>query len=364
MGSTDLSARIAAVRASLERLPRVRLAHLPTPLDPCPRLSAALAGPQLWIKRDDCTGLAFGGNKSRQLEFTLGDAVANGADVIIQGAASQSNHSRQLAAAAAKLGLTAHLVVKADKRSRPVQGNLLVDHLLGAVIHMVPPETRMTEAKERLAAKLRAAGRRPYVVGMGATRSLALAAAAYVNAFLEIVEAMLPQGGAPHWIYTTSQGGTQAGLLLGARLLGLDTRVVGINPMPPTHEAYEPPERIAALANMAAELLGFQEKVGEQEIVNLCDYVGAGYGVPSPAGLEALRLLASTEGIVLDPVYTSKGFAGLVDHIRKGRLRAGERVVFVHTGGTPALFAYAGELGIEAAAVADGAADSADFIER
>lgn len=349
LGRTELAARIAAVRERIDRLPRVRLAHLPTPLDACPRLSAQLGGPALWVKRDDCTGLAFGGNKSRQLEFTLGDAVAQGADVIIQGAASQSNHSRQLAAAAAKLGLTAHLVVKADERSRPVQGNLLIDHLLGAVIHMVPPKTRMTEAKERLAAKLREQGHRPYVVGMGATRTLALAAVAYVNAFLEIVEAMLPDGGPPHWIYTTSQGGTQAGLLLGARLLGLPTRVVGINPMLPTHEAYEPPERIAELANMAAKMLGFDVKVREEEIVNLCDYVGAGYGIPSPEALEALRLLASTEGIVLDPVYTSKGFAGLIDHIRKGRLRAGERVVFVHTGGTPALFAYAGELGIESA---------------
>ncbi len=333
----DLKKRLAAV-------PRVSLAHLPTPLDECRRLTESLGGARVWVKRDDCTGLAFGGNKSRQLEFTLGEAVHQGADVVIQGAASQSNHSRQLAAAAAKLGLEAHLVVKADARSTPIQGNLLVDHLMGAHIHMVPAETNMAQAKEGLAQRLRDAGRKPFVVGMGATRTLALAAVAYVNAFVEIVEQMLAAGGPPDRVYSTSQGGTQAGLYLGAKALGLPTRVVGINPMRPDHEAYEPPERIAELANIAAEILGLAERVQVDEVVNQCDYVGPGYGLPSDAGLEALQLLASREGILLDPVYSSKGFSGLVDHIRTGRIAPHERVVFLHTGGTPALFAYAEEL--------------------
>lgn len=339
-----MEARLADLKKRLAAVPRVSLAHLPTPLDSCPRLSESLGGPQVWVKRDECTGLAFGGNKSRQLEFTLGEAVHHGADVVIQGAASQSNHSRQMAAAAAKLGLEAHLVVKADARSTPIQGNLLVDHLMGAQIHMVSPETNMSQAKEALAERLRAEGRKPFVVGMGATRTLALAAVAYVNAFVEIVEALCDAGGAPDWVYSTSQGGTQAGLYLGAKLLGVNTRVVGINPMRSDHEAYEPPDRIAELANIAAEILGVSERMEVEEVVNLCDYVGPAYGVPSEAGLEALSLLASKEGILLDPVYSSKGFSGLVDHIRTGRIGPNERVVFLHTGGTPALFAYADEL--------------------
>lgn len=341
-----METRIAELKERLSHVPRVRLAHLPTPLDACPRLSERLGGPAIWVKRDDCTGLAFGGNKTRQLEFTLGDALAQGADTVIQGASSQSNHSRQLAAAAAKLGLSAHLIVKADERSHPIQGSLLVDHLMGATIRMVDPATNMSEAKEALAEELRAAGRKPYIVGMGATRSLALAAVAYVGAFIEIVEALQAQGetDAPDWVYTASQGSSQAGLYLGAKILGLPTRVVGVNPMPPSHEAYETQERIVELANMAAEILGVPERIRLDEVINTCDYVGPGYGVPSEAGLEALELLAHNEGILLDPVYTSKALAGLIDHVRTGRVTKGERVVFVHTGGTPALFAYADEL--------------------
>lgn len=341
----DLQQRIQQVRERLARLPRKALAHLPTPLDRCTHLARALNMEGLYIKRDDCTGLAFGGNKTRQLEYILGDAVAKGHDCIIQGAASQSNHARQLAAAGAKLGLKVYLTPRQDARSRPIQGNYLVSHLLGPEIRPVDPGAVMKDTKERLAQELREQGKNPYIVGMGAFESLVLSAVAYVGAALEIVEQLAALGeGPPHWIYTTSQGGTQAGLLLGCRLLGLSTRVVGINPMDAREEAYVPPEQIARMVNGAAEKLGYSLRVEEGEIENTTDYVGPGYAIPSEAGLEAMRLLATHEGILLDPVYSAKGFAGFVDHIRQGRIGRGERAVFVHTGGTPAIFAYASEL--------------------
>ncbi|HEY2042426.1 MAG TPA: D-cysteine desulfhydrase family protein [Jatrophihabitans sp.] len=332
----------ARVRARIDTLPRVRLAHLPTPLDACPRLSEKL-GVTVSIKRDDCTGLAFGGNKVRQHEFVLGDALAVGADCIIQGSASQSNHSRQIAAAGAKLGLDVFLVPKQDAMSSPVQGNYLIGHLLGATILPIDPETSLIQRKDELAGELRAQGRRPYVVGMGAARSLALAAVAYVEALVEIIEAW-PGSQPPDWIFSTSQGSTQAGLQLGCELLGLPTRVVGINPLDARHEAYLTPDEIAALVHDAAALLGQTSSITVADIVNSVDYVGPGYGVTTPAARDAIALLAALEGILLDPIYTGKGFAGLVDQCRRGVIAPGQTAVFLHTGGLPALFSYAQDL--------------------
>lgn len=331
-----------ALRTALASLPRARFAHLPTPLEACPRLGAEL-GVDLWVKRDDATGLALGGNKTRQLEFMLGAAIEAGHDCVIQGAASQSNHARQLAAAGAKLGLDVHLVPWQDARSAPVQGNYLLSHLYGATLHPIPKAASSVEAKARLADELRARGKNPYVVGMGAHEALVLAAVAYVGAFFEIVEA-LGVDRPPDWVFATSQGSTQAGLLVGARLLGLPTRVVGINPMGPDHEAYTPVDGIRTLAVEAARLLGVTLPVAEDDIVNRTDYVGEAYGVPSPAGLAALHRAARTEGLLLDPVYSAKGFSGMLDYVERGAVSASARVVFVHTGGLPGLFAYADEV--------------------
>nr|WP_246222573.1 pyridoxal-phosphate dependent enzyme [Phytoactinopolyspora limicola] len=325
----------------LGALPRVKLAHLPTPLTACPRLYEA-TGARVSIKRDDCTGLAFGGNKVRQLEFVLGDAIASGADCLIQGSASQSNHSRQLAAAGARLGLDVFLLPKQDERSTPVQGNQLVSHLLGATILPIGASESSTERKRQLADSLRAHGRTPYVVGMGEDRALALAALAYVEALLEIVEAS--NDTPPDVIVTTSQGSTQAGLQLGCHLLNLPTKVIGINPMPPDHEAYISPAGIADLTRSAGALLGLPCTLTETDIVNSTEYVGQGYGIPTTAGLAAIKLLASTEGILLDPVYSGKGFAGLLDHHRTHATSPDARLVFVHTGGLPAIFSYASDL--------------------
>jgi L-cysteate sulfo-lyase len=337
MQPRDLRARIGA-------MPRVRLAHLPTPLDACRNLSETV-GRSISIKRDDCTGLAFGGNKVRQHEFILADAIAAGADCIIQGSASQSNHSRQLAAAGARLGLEVFLVPKSDRFSHPLQGNFLIDHLLGATILPIAEDQSITFHKEKLAAELRSQGRTPYVVGMGAQRALTLAAVAYVEAMLEVVEA--GSGAAPFdWIFVTSQGSTQAGLQLACELLGLPTRVVGVNPMTETHEAYMSVAEITELVHGAAAVLGVQSGVTEDDIVNTTDYVGPGYGVPSEASCEAIHTLGAAEGTILDPVYSGKGFAGLLDYCRRDIAAPGDRLMFLHTGGLPALFSHAAEVAV------------------
>jgi 1-aminocyclopropane-1-carboxylate deaminase/D-cysteine desulfhydrase-like pyridoxal-dependent ACC family enzyme len=327
------------LRMRLSRLPRARLAHLPTPVDACPRLSASL-GRTVLIKRDDCTGLGLGGNKVRQHEFVLGDALAAGADCLIQGAAAQSNHSRQLAAAGARLGLDVFLLPKQDEFSHPVQGNYLIDHLLGATLVPIGRDESATARKRQLADDLRAQGRRPYVMGMGAERALALGAVAYVDALLEIMAAVE----APDWIVVTSQGSTQAGLQLGCELLGLPTKVIGICPMTHESEAYIDPAGIARLAQAAAAVIGVQTQITAGDIVSLTGYVGPRYGVASEASVAAINRLGAAEGILLDPVYSGKGFAGLLDLCERDVLPPGSRGLFVHTGGVPALFSHASAL--------------------
>lgn len=327
------------LQARIDALPRVSLAHLPTPLDECPRAAARLGLNRLRIKRDDCTGLGFGGNKVRQHEFVLGDALNAGYDTIIQGSASQSNHSRQLAAAGAKLGIKVHLLPKQDHMSDPIQGNHLVSRLFGATIHPLAVTESTIAAKKALADELRARGRTPYLVGMGADRSLALAAMAYVQAMIELVDQWA--GALPQVIYSGSQGSTQVGLLLGARLLGLDVQVVGVNPLDERHEAYMSVQKILDVGAAAAELLGVDFPLALDDITNDTRFVGEAYGVPSPAGLEAIDLLGTTEGILLDPIYSAKAFSGLMAITQE---RDAADVLFLHTGGLPALFAYAEQL--------------------
>jgi len=340
---TNLDTRLRDLKTALAGLPRVSLAHLPTPLDRCERLGAELGGLDLWVKRDDATGLALGGNKTRQLEYIIGFALSQGHDCIIQGAASQSNHARQLAAAGAKLGLEVHLTPWLDARSSPVQGNFLLSHLYGAKLHPIAAGESSVEAKAALAERLKAEGKNPFIVGMGAHDALVLAAVAYIDAFVEILE-QLGEAGPPDWLFTTSQGSTQAGLLAAVRILGLDTRVVGINPMGPEHEAYTAPDVIASMVVEAAQRVGHELVLADGAVDNRTDYVGPAYGVPSAAGLDAIRRLASSEGILSDPVYSGKGFSGVIGAAESGELKRGDKVVFVHTGGLPIVFAYADEV--------------------
>jgi D-cysteine desulfhydrase family pyridoxal phosphate-dependent enzyme len=331
---------IQQLKAALARFPRVALAEIPTPLHECPRLAAAMGVKRLFLKRDDLTGLAFGGNKARKFAFTFADALQEGADCIITGAASQSNHARQAAAAAARLGLKAYLVNQYDRRAQlGIQGNWLLDCILGAEVRLVAPGVDPGEVRHRLAEGLRAAGHRPYVIG---ERAAILGAVAYVECAVEVSEQLAAAGARADVLAVASAAGTQAGLALGAKALGDRWRVVGYRP---GHgDAAHIRESLAGLANAAAEWMGLDARLKPEEIDNRGDFVGEAYGIPTPAGLDAIHLTARTEGILLDPVYTGKAMAGLMAAVRSGEVPGDATVVFVHTGGAPALFAYQSEL--------------------
>lgn len=328
------------LRQLIDKLPRVELAHKPTPLEECRRLSEVLGGPRILIKRDDCTGLAFGGNKARQLEFTLGRAVAQGADLIVHGAASQSNHCRQTAAAAAKLGLKAVLVVHRDAKSSPLQGNLLLDHILGAEVRLAEVDgPGLAVIKEQVAEEFRGQGYHPFVIA--SPMSATLGAAAYADCLLETCDQLDNRGIRADYLVTCSSGATQPGLLLANKAIGAGLKVIGISPR---HRSDDPAAVMASTVSRTAALLGLELTVTPEEICNTQDYVGEAYGIVTREGIEALRLMAHTEGILLDPSYSAKALAGLVDLIRTGKIESDATVVFLHTGGTPALFAYAEEL--------------------
>jgi D-cysteine desulfhydrase family pyridoxal phosphate-dependent enzyme len=296
-----------------------------------------LGGPALFIKRDDQTGLAMGGNKTRKLEFLVAEAQANGAKTLITAGAIQSNHCRQTAAAAARLGFKCILVLYSPfppyglpSSDEPISGNLLIDHLLGADIVW----TRRSERDQALQGAFQTAwdaGMRPYLIPYGGSSSTG--AAAYAFAMQELME----QDAAFDWIvFPSSSGGTQAGLALGKRLFGYNGKVLGISVDEPQKELQE---RVAGLAENTADLLGEKLAFTPEEILVNADYNAAGYGVMTAGEQEAIRLFARCDGILLDPVYTGRAAAGLIDLVRKGFFKPQERVLFWHTGGSPALFA-------------------------
>ncbi len=308
---------------------RIVLAHLPTPIEPLPRLTKLLQGPQLFIKRDDLTGLALGGNKTRKLEYLAADALAQGCRMLITTGAVQSNHCRQVAAAAARLGLGCILVLAGeDPGSR--QGNLLLDELSGAKLVFVPKEERdqrlqqaFTQAEEN--------GMQPYLIPYGGSNPVG------VQGYIQAMQELQDQNLQPDWIVlASSSGGTQAGLVLGAEQTGFPGRILGISVDKPADELTQ---TIMALANQTAAWLGIDKKIESEDVLVNDAYCQAGYGILQPAEVEAIRLFARTEGILLDPVYTGRAAAGLIDLIRKGFFGRDETVLFWHTGGIPALFA-------------------------
>jgi D-cysteine desulfhydrase family pyridoxal phosphate-dependent enzyme len=328
---------------SLDRFPRVRLGHLPTPLEPMERLRAALGAhcPALYVKRDDCTGLATGGNKTRKLEYLMGEALARGAGAVVTFGAVQSNHARQTAAAAAKLGLACDLIlvdmVARDSDAYRRSGNVLLDRLLGARVHVVSPDG-VAEALARVTQAHAREGRNLYVVPVGG--STAVGSLGYVQAFGEVEAQARALGVAVDAIvHATSSGGTQAGLIAGAHLANSATRVLGVNVYKPNVAELE--SHVRELALETVELLG----VGGEDVrarLNIIDgWLGEGYGLPTDAMREALTLAARTEGLLLDPVYSGKAMAALVGSVRRGELERDQTVVFWHTGGTAALSAYA-----------------------
>ncbi len=313
----------------MKSLPRLRFAHLPTPVEPLPGVSTAIKGPTLWVKRDDQTGLAFGGNKTRKLELLVAEARANGARTLITTGAIQSNHCRQTAAAAARYGFDCVLVLSGEKPAQ-VSGNLLLDQLFGAEVVWTVPSKREQALQEAFNAAWEA-GRRPYLVPYGGSNPTG--ASAYVLALQELLE----QGQKPDWIvFASSSGGTQAGLVVGARLFGFQGKILGISVDQPAGELQA---RVAQLATETADFLGEKARFTADEILVNDAYLGQGYGIMGEPERQAVQLFARRDGLLLDPVYTGRAAAGLIDLARKDYFGAGASVLFWHTGGTPALFA-------------------------
>ena len=327
------------------RFPRVHFAHLPTPFEPLDRLSKHLAneaggGPRLWIKRDDCTGLATGGNKTRKLEFLMGDALAQGADTIITQGATQSNHARQTAAAAAKLGLACHILLQDrtgfTSRDYTRNGNVILDQLCGAEIHRHGAAADMNVEMEALAKTLRAQGKKPYVIPGGGSN--AVGALGYAEVAMELVgQANAKDVKIDHVYLATGSAGTQAGFVVGMAALNSGIPTMGISVK---QERTKQEEDVFALAQKTEAHMGLKGVIKREHVVADSGYVGPGYGQSTPGMVEAVRLLASLEGILLDPVYSGKAMAGLIDHVRQGRFARESDVVFIHTGGSVGIFAY------------------------
>ena len=319
-------------------LPRIRLAYLPTPLEYLPRLSKYLGGPKIWIKRDDLTGPSFGGNKVRKLEFVMADALNKGSSVVITTGSVQSNHARATAAVASKLGLKAVLVLRGKEPSE-VSGNLLLDRLFGAEIRFFPVEREEIPAiMEEVADELRKKGEKPYIIPLGA--SYPIGAVGYANSVIEIRDQAREMGLKIDWIvHAAGSGGTQAGLVFGTKMLKMDTKVLGIS-MGPDAESLR--RASLGVAEGISGLLGLDVQIGPQDFRVVDDYVEE--GKISRRVVEAMKILARTEGIMLDPVYTAKAMLGLIELTRNGFFDANENVLFIHTGGLPGLFAHGREL--------------------
>lgn len=332
-----------SLQAAIDGLPRIPIGVRPTPIEALPRLSSALGGPPIYMKRDDLTGLAFGGNKTRMLEFSLADALKEGADTIVTGMAVQSNYCRQMAAACAKTGLGLHLVLRPVRPidREQVQGNNLLQRLFGAHVQVVAEDDRAAQQASIVAAaeRLRDAGKRVYIPRQANT--VDLDAIAYAETALEIVRQCRALDLRPRTLYLAAADTTQAGIVLGLKYLNSEIHAHGINPF----EAG--PERrsdMLVMAMQAAARLGLNVELAESDFDNDVSYVGERYGIPTEAGLAAIHLVARQEGILLDPVYTGKAMAALIGDISEGKLSSEAPVLFLHTGGAPALFGYAKEV--------------------
>ena len=323
------------------RFPRVNLAHLPTALEPMDRLSKELGGPRIWIKRDDCTGMSTGGNKTRKLEFLMAEAQAQGADLVITQGATQSNHARQTAACAAKLGIDCHILLEDRTGSNDpnynLNGNVFLDFLHGATAEKRPGSgLDMNAEMEAVAEKFRAEGRNVYTIPGGGSNPTG--ALGYANAAMELVTQANNMGlRIDRLIHATGSAGTQAGLVVGLKAINAQIPLLGIGVRAPKPKQEE---NVYNLAVKTAEKLGCPGVVSREDVEANTDYVGEGYGIPTKEGLASIEMFARLEGILLDPVYSGKGAAGLIDLVRKGAFAGDENIVFLHTGGGVALFGY------------------------
>jgi len=338
---TQIPITAAHLQELIDQVPRVPLAHKPTPLEELPRLARELGGPRLFAKRDDLTGLAFGGNKVRNLEFRMAEALNAGADTVIMYVDILSNSARQTTAAANRLGLQTVLVLKGRPPAQ-ITGNLLVNYLLGAEIVFVDDADGQRRATDQAVERLRAAGRHPFVLNDSPMFAVA-AALAYAEATVELLGQLDARGVSPErlHLYISSSGKGQPGPELAVRALGLPTKVHGASVQRTEGRAKT---AIAQGVNNAAHFLQLDLHASAEEIDNRDDYVGDGYGIPSAAGTEAVLLAARTDGLLLDPVYTGKAFAAIVDDVRQGRLGLEDTAVYIHTGGLPLLFNVADQI--------------------
>ena len=324
----------------LSRYPRVSLAHLPTPLEYLPRLTKHLNGPNIYVKRDDCTGLGTGGNKTRKLEFLVADAIEKRADVIITQGAVQSNHARQTAAAAAKVGMKCELVfekrVSVASSAYTESGNVFLDKLFGANIREVENGSDMNMEMEKISLKLREKGMKPYIIPGGGSNSIG--ALGYVDCILELIsQANSMNVVIDRIIHATGSAGTQAGIVVGVKALNSKIPVLGIG-VNANKDKQE--EKVFKLACELCDFLGMPGLVERKDIIANCDYVGDGYGIPTDEMNEAILMLARQEGLLFDPVYSGKGLAGMINLIKRDKLKKDENIVFIHTGGSAGLFAY------------------------
>jgi D-cysteine desulfhydrase len=324
----------------MKKLPRKNLGFFPTPLTELKNLSAYFDGPRIFIKRDDMTGLAFGGNKTRKLEFLIADAIHLGADTIITGGAEQSNHCRQTAAASAAFGLECHLVL-GGKEPKHLKGNILVDKLLGAKIHWTG-QFRKGEKIPEIAEQLKSLGKKPYVIPYGGSNPIG----AY--GFIEAMGELKKQIDdlriiIDHIVFSSSSGGTHAGMMIGNHVYEVDAHLIGVEiDKAVSDELYI--DHVLNLANETSQFIEIEKRFMNEEIILRNDYVGEGYGIVGELERKAIKLLASKEGILVDPVYTGRTFGGLIDMLENKEFVKNENILFWHTGGTPALFFYEQEL--------------------
>jgi D-cysteine desulfhydrase family pyridoxal phosphate-dependent enzyme len=350
-GKSMAKDRLNELKKKIAAFPRQELIHRPTPLRRLDRLTAELGGPAIWIKRDDLTGMAFGGNKSRKLEFIIPDALRQGADTIITWASLQSNWCMQTATAARCVGLQPILILfKTPDQTPDYDGNLLLDYLLEADVRIqeapkgkIVSEEHVRQVLEEAAGMVRKSGHRPYVVAVGGSMpgwsmTQPLGAIAYAEAFVEAFEQARQAGAVvTHVVHATGSGATQAGLVAGSKAAPVKIQVLGIS-VSEGKDILVP--IVQKIGEETEKALSMDLRIAPSDIIVLDEYVKEGYGIVDRETAEAVRLLFQTEGIVLDPVYTGKAMAGLIDLAGKGRFRRDDAVLFFHTGGTPALFPY------------------------
>ena len=320
---------------AIEKLPRVKLGFFPTPLTEAQHLSSVLGGPRILIKREDLTGLALGGNKCRTFEFLMGHAKEQGYDAIVSTASSQSNWCLQAAAAARKLGMKPCFVLQKGVHTE-TQGNLLLHNILDSEVEILD-ERFVAEKIEAVADRLRSKGYKPFIM-----KQIAAGLVAWVNAADELIQQLKENNiKANYVVLANGSGGTQGALAVGAKYLKADYKVIGFSV---AHNAKDAVASTIEMANAISEYLGLNTLLEQDDVEVNDEYIGEGYEIPTKEVIDAIRLVAQTEGIFLDPVYTGKAMAGLIDLIKKGRFKSTDTIVFIHTGGIPALFAYDKEI--------------------